>query len=64
MASIEDEAPLVTIVISFRERWRFTPLAVESILENSGGTFALWLLDPGMPAEIRDAGAAGRGGRA
>ena len=45
----------VTIVISFRERWRFTPQTVESILKNTGGKFALWLLDSGMPRPMRKA---------
>ena len=48
-------SPTVTIVISFRERWRFTPLTVESILTHTSGKFALWLLDSGMPGDVRDA---------
>lgn len=47
--------PDVTIVISFRERWRFTARTVASILEHTRGNFALWLLDPGMPDAIGDA---------
>jgi hypothetical protein len=46
---------LVTIVIAFRERWRFTPLTVEMILRNTSGNFRLWLLDSGVPQEVRDA---------
>ena len=42
----------VTIVVSFRERWRFTPLAIETIIKNTSGNYALWLLDSGMPDEI------------
>ena len=48
-------APQVTIVVSFRERWRFTADTVESILHHSRGDFALWVLDPGMPAAVRTA---------
>ena len=42
-----------TIIISFRERWRFTPRTVESILENTVGAFELWVLDSGMPEAMR-----------
>lgn len=45
----------VTIVVSFRERWRFTPLTVDSIIKNTNGPFALWLLDTGMPNDVRAA---------
>ena len=45
--------PAVTIVISFRERWRFTALTVASILRHTPVPFALWLLDPGLPDAVR-----------
>jgi Glycosyl transferase family 2 len=51
----ESDRHAVTIVVSFRERWRFTSLTVESILSHTSGNFSLWLLDPGLPDEIRDA---------
>lgn len=51
---LADEA-LVTIIISFRERWRFTVLVVESILRHTSGNFSLWVIDSGMPNEIRGA---------
>ena len=54
-ASGTAKAPLVTIVVSFRERWRFTADTVESIIRHSGGDYALWVLDPGMPDEVRGA---------
>lgn len=55
-AATEDESaqPRVTIVVSFRERWRFTALTVASILEHTSGDVAVWLLDPGMPDAVRD----------
>jgi hypothetical protein len=45
---------LATIVISFRERWRFTPLTVETILRHTDGNFRLWVLDAGMPDDVRN----------
>jgi GT2 family glycosyltransferase len=47
------KTPLVTVVVSFRERWRFTAQTVESILRNTSGDFALWVLDSGMPDDVR-----------
>lgn len=52
-AQVEAGSPRVTVVISFRERWRFTALTVASILRHSGGDVAVWLLDPGMPEAVR-----------
>ena len=53
-AAKPDQKLLVTIVVSFRERWRFTARTVASILAHSGGDFAIWLLDSGIPPAIRD----------
>ena len=50
-----DKTPLVTVVVSFRERWRFTAQTVESILRNTDGDFAVWVLDSGMPEDVRAA---------
>src|SRR4051812_9449046 len=49
------KTPLVTVVVSFRERWRFTADTVESIIRHSNGDYALWVLDPGLPDEVRAA---------
>lgn len=46
---------LVTIVVSFRERWRLTPQTIENILRNTAGPCEIWLLDSGMPTDVRDA---------
>jgi glycosyltransferase involved in cell wall biosynthesis len=49
----EDAATPITIVISSRERWRFTPLTVQSILDHTDEAFELWLLDTGIPDDVR-----------
>ncbi len=54
VASKRPRRGAVTIVISFRERWRLTVLTVASILRHTRGNFALWLLDPGMPDSVRN----------
>ena len=46
--------PLVTIVVSFRERWRFTLGTIQSIVANTSGDFLLWVLDTGMPEDVRE----------
>jgi hypothetical protein len=46
---------LVTVVVSFRERWRFTAQTVASILRNTDGDFVLWVLDSGVPDDVRAA---------
>jgi hypothetical protein len=53
--STETGEPQVTIIVSFRERWRFTPLIIETILRNTPAPFTLLLLDSGMPEQIRHA---------
>ena len=45
---------LVTIVVSFRERWRFTARAIAGIIQNTTGPYKILLLDSGMPQSIRD----------
>jgi hypothetical protein len=45
---------LVTIVVSFRERWRFTASAIAGIIQNTTGACRILLLDSGMPQNIRD----------
>lgn len=54
-APVPTASPAVTIVVSFRERWRFTPLTVASIIRHTRGDYALWLLDPGLPDAVREA---------
>ncbi|MEO7635781.1 MAG: glycosyltransferase [Sphingomicrobium sp.] len=54
-AKVNSAQPDVTIVISFRERWRFTARTVASIVEHTTGNYALWLLDPGLPEAVRAA---------
>jgi len=53
-ASAGQNEPLVTIVVSFRERWRFTAKAIEGIIDNTTGQFGIVLLDSGMPQNVRD----------
>jgi hypothetical protein len=45
---------LVTIVVSFRERWRFTARVIDAIIDNTTGPFRIVLLDSGMPQNVRD----------
>src|ERR1700759_5388844 len=52
--SAGQDAPLVTIVVSFRERWRFTARTIEGIINNTPGQFGILLLDSGMPQNVRD----------
>src|SRR5206468_4649806 len=54
-AATRAKAPRVTIVVSFRERWRFTADTVASIIRHTSGDYALWVLDPDMPNEVRAA---------
>lgn len=44
----------VTIIVSFRERWRFTQLTIEMILKNNAGGFRLLVLDSGMPQPVKN----------
>lgn len=53
-SSIREDEDGVTIVVSFRERWRFTPRVVDGILQNTTGRFRILLLDSGMPQFVKD----------
>lgn len=50
-----DASPRVTIVISFRERWSWTLATVDAILRHTQQAFRLWVLDTGLPEEVRTA---------
>ncbi len=47
--------PRVTVVVSFRERWRLTLAVLEAIVQHTPKPYRLWVLDCGMPADLRAA---------
>lgn len=51
--AVQGIEPSITIVVSFRERWRFTPFTIETIIKNTRGKYGLWLLDAGIPDQVR-----------
>lgn len=44
---------MATIVVSFRERWSLTLRSLESIATHTPAPTPIWVLDTGMPADIR-----------
>lgn len=53
LAPPEVARPVITIVMTFRERWSLTLASVESILANTPPPYRFWFLDVGMPAPLR-----------
>lgn len=48
-----DGQPMATLVVSFRERWSLTLRSLESIAAHTPPPTPIWVLDTGMPADLR-----------